>query len=157
MICTVLCAELECFLLDFTALFSVWSRLVTVNARAALFSLEASRLKVSVVRVKLFCFRFWHVWCLTYLSCTTEWQRLSVRQHVFYPVCLSLLNPALQTPLKHTEWCKWAFLIVFVIAALNDYVIVASIIAIRNSINCAALMCSIILVLFVYCSKMYSF
>ncbi len=23
--------------------------------------------------------------------------------NVFYPVCLSLLNPALQTPLKHTE------------------------------------------------------
>ncbi len=34
-------------------------------------------------------------------------------------------------------------LFIFVIAALNDYVIVASIIAIaiRNSINCAALMC----------------
>ncbi len=35
-------------------------------------------------------------------------------------------------------------LFIFVIAALNDYVIVASIIviAIRNSINCAALVCT---------------
>ncbi len=26
-----------------------------------------------------------------------------LEKNVFYPVCLSLLNPALQKPLKHTE------------------------------------------------------
>ncbi len=92
-------------------------------------------------------FRFWHVWRLTYLSCTTEWRQLSVRQNVFYPVCLSLLNHCCKHLLSTQNNASGHFLLfIFVIAALNDYVIVASInvasiivIAIRNSINCAAL------------------
>ncbi len=66
--------------------------------------------------------------------------RLSVRQNVFYPVWLSLLNPRCkQFVSSQNNASGHFFLFHFVIAALNEYVIVASIIVIRDSINCAAL------------------